>query len=392
MNILVLNAGSSSLKCHLFDCTLKNKTPIWQAHADWSRKSAPARLTIQSSTSKPIESEIPNAEVQAIVRQLMTALPMVPQTVGHRIVHGGSLFQKATVLTAEVREQAMSYSPFAPSHNTIQLGIVAEMEQILSPSVPQYGVFDTAFHTTLPPEAYVYAGPAHWLELGIRRYGFHGISHQYVSHKAAQVLARPAAGLKLITAHLGNGCSLTAVDSGVSIATTMGFTPLDGLVMGTRSGSVDPGILIHLVRQHGYTADMLDAELNQYSGLKGLSGISGDMREILAGIANGDKQAKLAFEVYTTSVASHIAGLMPALGALDALVFTAGIGENSPEVRAAVVKKLTFLGIKLDQQLNESKSMDQVISVAASLPQVLVVRSEEDWEIARQCYDAAVTS
>ena len=391
MNIFVLNAGSSSLKCHLFDCTSESKTPVWQALVDWSRQATPARLTIQSQTSKPIESEIPN-EVPTIVRQLTAALPMVPQTVGHRIVHGGSLFQKATRLTAEVREQAMSYSSSAPSHNKTQLEIVAEMEQILGASVPQYGVFDTAFHSTLPPEAYVYAGPAHWLELGIRRYGFHGISHQYVSHKAAQLLGRPAAGLKLITAHLGNGCSLTAVDSGVSIATTMGFTPLDGLVMGTRSGSVDPGILIHLVREHGYTADMLDAELNQHSGLKGLSGISGDMREILAAIANGDQQARLAFEIYTASVASHIAGLIPALGALDALVFTGGIGENSPEVRAAVARKLAFLGIQLDEQLNEGKPMDRVISVAASLSKVFVVRSEEDWEIARQCYDAAVTS
>lgn len=387
MNILVLNAGSSSLKCHLFDCTSKSKTPVWQAHADWSRKSDVARLTIQSSNSKPIESEIPNTEVPAIVQQLMAALPMVPQMVGHRIVHGGSLFQKATLLTAEVREQVMSYSPFAPSHNKIQLEIVGAIEQVLGASVPQYGVFDTAFHTTLPPEAYVYAGPAHWLELGIRRYGFHGISHQYVSKKAAQVLGRPAAELKLITAHLGNGCSLTAVDSGVSIATTMGFTPLDGLVMGTRSGSVDPGILIHLVRQHGYTADMLDAELNQHSGLKGLSGISGDMREILAAMANGDKKAQLAFEIYAGSVASHIAGLIPALGSLDALVFTAGIGENAPEVRTAVAKKLSFLGFQLDQPLNGSTPLDCVISVAASRPQILVVRSEEDWEIARQCYD-----
>ena len=387
MNILVLNAGSSSLKCHLFDCTSKSKTPVWQAHTDWSRKSDVARLTIQSSNSKPIESEIPNTEVPAIVQQLMAALPMVPQMVGHRIVHGGSLFQKATLLTAEVREQVMSYSPFAPSHNKIQLEIVGAIEQVLGASVPQYGVFDTAFHTTLPPEAYVYAGPAHWLELGIRRYGFHGISHQYVSKKAAQVLGRPAAELKLITAHLGNGCSLTAVDSGVSIATTMGFTPLDGLVMGTRSGSVDPGILIHLVRQHGYTADMLDAELNQHSGLKGLSGISGDMREILAAMANGDKKAQLAFEIYAGSVASHIAGLIPALGSLDALVFTAGIGENAPEVRTAVAKKLSFLGFQLDQPLNGSTPLDCVISVAASRPQILVVRSEEDWEIARQCYD-----
>ena len=388
MKILVLNAGSSSLKCHLFDWAGESQKPVWQAHADWSRKQVPARLTISTAAGKVQESEIANPDVSTILRQLTAALPMVPDIAAHRIVHGGSLFHKAVLLTPEVQQQAMGFSPFAPSHNPMQLEIVDEMERMLGPKVPQYGVFDTAFHTTLAPEAYVYAVPSHWLERGIRRYGFHGISHQYVSHQAAKLLGGESTESRIVTAHLGNGCSLAAVVGGVSVATTMGFTPLDGLVMGTRSGSVDPGILIHLVRQYGYSADMLEAELNQDSGLKGISGISGDMRELLAAMQGGSEPARLAFDIYIASIARFVAGLIPAMGGLDALVFTAGIGENSPEVRAAVVKTLAFLGVALDEPVNQNKPMDQVISKAGTKPQVLVVRSEEDWEIARQCFAA----
>ena len=394
MHILVFNAGSSSLKCHLFDWTgvAEHDTPqssIWQAHVDWSRRSAPASMTVESTLGAKIEEEVAKPEIPGILRRLVETLPAPPDLACHRVVHGGSLFGHATELTREAQSKAMTFNHFAPSHNPIQLEIVGEAEALFGPKVRQFGVFDTAFHSTLQPPEYVLAGPAHWRERGIRRYGFHGISHQNVSRRAAQLLGRDLKDLRLITAHLGNGCSLTAIGGGISLATTMGFTPLDGLVMGTRSGSVDPGVLIHLVRQHGYTAEMLDAELNKESGMKGISGISGDMREVLQAAADGNQDAQLAFDIFTGSVARHAAGLITALGGLDALVFTAGIGENSSEARDAVARKLHFLGIELDAEINQSKPIDQVISKAGASPLVLAVRSEEDWEIARQCFATA---
>ena len=394
MHILVFNAGSSSLKCHLFDWTgvAEHDTPksaIWRAHVDWSRRSAPARMTIESAASAKIEEEISKPEIASILRRLAETLPASPELACHRIVHGGSLFAHAAELTPEAQRKAMTFNHFAPSHNPIQLEIVDDAEVLFGPKVRQFGVFDTAFHATLPPEEYVLPGPHHWRDRGIRRYGFHGISHQNVSRRTAQLLGRDLRDLRLITAHLGNGCSLAAIAGGISVATTMGFTPLDGLVMGTRSGSIDPGILIHLVRQHGYSAEMLDAELNKESGLKGISGISGDMREVLDAAASGNNDAQLAFDIFTGSVARHVAGLVTALGGLDALVFTAGIGENSPEVRDAVARKLRFMGIEIDQEVNNSKPIDQVISKTGTRPLMLAVRSEEDWEIARQCFAAA---
>ena len=393
MHILVFNAGSSSLKCHLFDWTGvvehdTTKSALWRAHVDWSRRSAPARITVETMPDAKLEEEIANPAIPSILRRLVATLPASPDIACHRIVHGGSLFGNAVELTPEAQRKAMSFNHFAPSHNPIQLEIVDEAETMFGPKVKQFGVFDTAFHATLAPPEYVLAGPTHWRERGIRRYGFHGISHQNVSRRAAQILGRDLKDLRLITAHLGNGCSLAAIGGGISIATTMGFTPLDGLVMGTRSGSIDPGVLIHLVRQHGYSAEMLDTELNKESGMKGISGISGDMREILDSAAGGNEDAQLAFDIFTGSVARHAAGLIPSLGGLDGLVFTAGIGENSPEVRHAVARKLAFLGIELDLELNQSKPIDQVISKVGSAPLVLAVRSEEDWEIARQCFQA----
>ena len=366
MHILVFNAGSSSLKCHLYDWTgiAEHDTPqsgIWQKSLDWPR----------------------NADHAAILAELFRALPVQPDAIGHRIVHGGDKFRDSVLLTHEVQQQVMAYSSFAPSHNPIQLAMVDEAENITEGKVPQVGVFDTAFHATLAPEEYVYAIPQEWLERGVRRYGFHGISHQYVSRQAAQLLGRPG---RMITCHLGNGCSLAAISAGECRATTMGFTPLEGLVMGSRSGSIDPGILIHMMRHHGYTADMLDALLNKKSGMKGISGISGDMRQLLAAIDQGNEAAQLAFDVFTAHIAQNVAALIPAIGGLDALVFTAGIGENVPQVRAEVCRRLGFLGIELDRAKNESKPVDVEISTPQSKINVLTVKTEEDWEIARQCY------
>jgi acetate kinase len=232
----------------------------------------------------------------------------------------------------------------------------------------------------------VYPGPYEWLSKGVRRYGFHGISHQYASHRCAQIIERDVKRLRIITCHLGNGASLAAVRDGRSIDTTMGFTPLEGVAMGTRSGTIDPGILIYLVRHHGYTADQLDHILNQESGLRGLSGLSGDMREILDAMAQGNERARLAFDVYTHRLCLGIGSMLAALGGLDALVFTGGVGENCAPLRERVGKQFEFLGLRIDGGKNDASRVDADIAMVDSKVRVLVIRAEEDWEIARECH------
>jgi len=252
--------------------------------------------------------------------------------------------------------------------------------------VPQVAVFDTGFHAHLPQAAAVYPGPYEWFEKGIRRFGFHGINHEYCAQRTAQLLRANLNSLKIVTCHLGNGCSLAAIRDGRSVDTTMGFTPLDGLMMGTRSGSVDPGILTYLMRESSLTGEQLDELLNKKSGLLGISGISGDMRQIVSAMKEGNTRAKLAFEIFVHRLTAGIASMAAALNGLDALVFTAGIGENSPEVRAAVCSQLTFLSLVLDSAKNTEAHSDQDIAAQESKVRVLVVRAQEDWAIARECW------
>jgi acetate kinase len=238
----------------------------------------------------------------------------------------------------------------------------------------------------MPLSAAVYPGPYEWFAAGIRRYGFHGINHKYCARRAAQLLRRDSNSFKLVSCHLGNGCSLAAIRDGRSVDTTMGFTPLEGLMMGTRSGSVDPGILTYLMRQDRLTGDQLDQLLNQHSGLLGVSGVSGDMREVLAAVKNGHERSALALEIYAHRLRAGIGAMTAVLGGIDALVFTAGVGENSPEVRAAACQNLGHLGVKLDPKKNSLSPPDQDISDAGSHVRVLLVRAGEDWEIACDCW------
>jgi acetate kinase len=263
-------------------------------------------------------------------------------------------------VTAEVKAAIESVSVFAPLHNRAELEGMEIVEKLVGP-VPQVAVFDTGFHRTMPLSAKTYPGPYEWFEQGIRRYGFHGINHQYCAERAAQLLGRNPDSLKLVTCHLGNGCSLAAIRDGKSVDTTMGFTPLEGLMMGTRSGSVDPGILTYLIRQRELSASQLDDVLNKKSGLLGISGISSDMREVLAASKNPNdparmERAKLALEIYVHRLQSGIGAMIAVLGGVDALVFTAGVGENSPEVRAATCDNFAFLGLKIDAGKNAVSS------------------------------------
>jgi acetate kinase len=398
MNILVLNAGSSSQKCMLFalakGATSDPATPLWEGQLDWSGPNESLKVAARGGQSIRGNSEVRGGDRQARVEKMLQNLWSGPaavlktcaeiDVVGHRIVHGGPKLTQPTVVTPQVKQTITDVSAIAPLHNQAGLQGIELLEK-LAPGVPQLAVFDTGFHSTLPLHARVYPGPYEWYERGIQRYGFHGINHEYCAARAAQLLQRDIASLKTITCHLGNGCSLAAIDAGQCVDTTMGFTPLEGLMMGTRSGSIDPGILTYLARTDGAAMDRMDGTLNRESGLLGISGASSDMREILSLMRKGHERARLAFAMFVHRLRGAIAAMAASLGGLDALVFTAGIGENSPEVRRATCEKLGFLGIAVDEQKNSSAKGDGEISSRASQVRVLVLRAQEDWAIAQKC-------
>jgi acetate kinase len=400
MKILVLNSGSSSQKACLYEIgeTLPNHPPacLWEGRIEWDGDTATTVVKNSKGVVQKGQLTFPSREqvVSDVLSTLWTgnarAIPSASaiDAVGHRVVHGGPHFEDPVVITPEVHTAIAGVSAFAPLHIRAELEGMEIVENLLG-SVPQMAIFDTGFHRQMPLSAAIYPGPYEWFERGIHRYGFHGINHQYCSRRAAQLLGKDPKSLKLVTCHLGNGCSLAAIHQGRSVDTTMGFTPLDGLMMGTRSGSVDPGILTFLMRQGHLGASEIDGVLNQKSGLLGISGLSSDMRDILSGIQKGHKRARLAFDIYVHRLRAAIGGMAAVLGGIDALVFTAGVGENSPEVRAAACGALEFLGLKLDAEMNARPALDQDISTADSRVRVLVIRAEEDWAIAAECWKLA---
>ena len=371
MKILSVNVGSSTVKC-------------WFGEA-----SSAAGVTERLRTQGDIASAEDVAQVLPRVLEPLWKLiggPKDLDAVAHRIVHAGPKYRHTTWLTPEVRAAIAANAEFAPSHNRLALAAIAAMDSILGEAASkQVAVFDTAFHTTLAPEAYVYPGPYEWLEQGIRRYGFHGINHAHVSRRAAQMLGRPLESLKLISCHLGNGASLAAIRNGTSIDTTMGFTPADGLMMGSRCGSIDPGIIVYLLRRGVGDADRLDRIFNRESGLKGISGISGDMREVMEAMNAGTERAKLAFDIYAHRLCREIGAMLAVLGGVDAIIFTGGIGEHCPPLRERVCAQLAFLGLHLDAAKNENPQAEGDISQAASSVRVLVIKADEELEMAREC-------
>ncbi|HTQ54531.1 MAG TPA: acetate kinase [Bryobacteraceae bacterium] len=391
MKILVLNGGSSSFKSSLFDVTGIDggaaPPPLWEARVDWEHHPGTAEIRVKAA-GRTTNRAVPVKAPLDSLDPLMEMLPSREQirVAGHRVVHGGRKFRDSARITPEVRAGIAEMASFAPEHNRLELEAIQCMERLLGPDAVQVAVFDTAFHASLPPPAYVYPGPYEWVGQGIRRYGFHGISHQYTSRRAAAILGRDLRSLRMITCHLGNGCSLAAIRDGVSIDTTMGFTPLEGLMMGTRSGTIDPGIVIHLVRHMGFRADELDRVLNKESGLRGISGLSGDMRAVMEAMARGDVRAQLAFDLYVHRLCRETGAMLASLGGLDVLVFTAGVGENSPEMRAKVADAFAFLGIRLDEAKNAHSPVDSDIAAPDSAVRVLVVHTDEEWEIARESY------
>jgi acetate kinase len=397
MKILVLNSGSSSQKSSLYQIgeavSDDPPVPLWEGKIDWSGKVAQAEVKNSRGVMQKDNVKVSSRE-KAVEHLLGTlwdgktqaiASPAEIDVVGHRVVHGGPKYEEPVRLTPEVKSGIAEVSAFAPLHNRAELEGMEVVEKLLGP-VPQVAVFDTGFHRKMPPSAVVYPGPYQWFENGIHRYGFHGINHQYCAARAAHLLRRDLNSLKLVTCHLGNGCSLAAIREGHSIDTTMGFTPLEGLMMGTRSGSIDPGILTYLMRQGQLQPLAIDDVLNKESGLLGISGISGDMREILAAMNQDDSRAKLAFDIYLHRLVAGIGAMVAVLGGIDALVFTAGIGENSAEVRDAACRNLDFLGLKLDGVANTQSKYDADIAASDSTIRVLIIRAQEDWAIAGKCW------
>src|SRR6266404_3170940 len=396
MKILVLNSGSSSQKSALYEISgmlpEHPPQPAWQGKIEWDGDQAD--IEAQNSQGAKHEARVQVASRSNAIGQLLDTLwhgqvravsaPLEIDMVGHRIVHGGQEFEEATVVTPQVKSAIARMAVFAPLHNRAELEGIELIEKCLG-DVPQVAVFDTGFHSHLPEAAAVYPGPYEWLAQGIRRYGFHGINHQYCAERAAHLLSRELNSLKLVTCHLGNGCSLAAIRDGRSVDTTMGFTPLDGLMMGTRSGSLDPGILTYLMRAEKSTAQQLDDLLNKKSGLLGISGLSGDMRQIVAAMKDGNPRAKLAFDIFVHHLQSGIGAMIAVLGGIDALVFSAGIGEHSPEVRAAACANFGFLGLKLDAAKNAQSPADQEVSLSDSAVRVLIIHAQEDWAIAQEC-------
>ncbi|GAA1804470.1 acetate kinase [Agromyces neolithicus] len=400
-DILVVNSGSSSLKYQLIEMTTERTLAsglierIGEAGGGravhtlpWDEVPSVDRTDAPSTT----ERELPVRDHVAAFGVMLEAFeahgPSLdshrPVAVGHRVVHGGKRFFEPTVVTELVKINIADLAELAPLHNPANLQGIEAAQQVF-PDVPHVVVFDTAFHQTLPPAAYTYAIDADVAEqYRVRRYGFHGTSHKYVSEQAAQLVGRPLAELKQLVLHLGNGASITAIDGGRSVETSMGMTPLEGLVMGTRSGDIDPAVLVHLHRRAGYDFDDLDTLLNKRSGLLGLAGTN-DVRDVLAGRAGGDDAATLAFDVYVHRLKAYVGAYYAQLGGVDVISFTAGVGENAAPVRAAALAGLERLGIAIDASRNEAQSHEaRVISTDASEVVVLVVHTNEELEIARQ--------
>jgi len=391
MKILVINCGSSSVKYQLIDT--ESETSL--------AKGLVSRIGMSASvlTHKPLDR--PEVKVSGEILDHIVAVEYVISillsenhgvikdrseinAVGHRVVHGGEKFTESVLITKEVMSELRSLIELAPLHNPHNIRGINACQKTL-PNIPMVAVFDTAFHHQMPPYAYIYGIPyVLYKRYGIRRYGFHGTSHRYVSERAIDILGKPLSELKLVTAHLGNGASIAAVDGGRSIDTSMGFTPLEGLLMGTRSGDLDPAIILHIMAREELSLHEANTLLNKHSGLAGISGVSSDMREIIEEANNGNTTSKLALDIYCYRLKKYIASYAAAMGGINALIFTAGIGENSDIVRSLTCENMSYMGIKLDEDKNKhANGKDTDISHPDAEVKTLVIPTNEELVIAR---------
>jgi len=405
MNLLVLNAGSGSHKCSLFRVgtvlPAEPLEPVWKAvimATDPGSSAQELSLTIEGEGRKR-ERKILQADLSSRkrVEYLLNLLredeslglgsSEAIDAVGHRVVHGGTEFDKAVIVDAQVESVIKRLAAFAPLHNPINLEGIQVAREILGSAIPQIAVFDTSFHRTLSEAAATYPGPYAWLQKGIRRYGFHGTSFRWASGQASRLLKRENdPELRLIICHLGGGCSLAATIGGKSVDTTMGFTPMDGIAMCTRTGALDPGILLFLMRENPNVSE-LETTLDRDSGLQGLSGLPGDTRILLPEASKGNQRAKLAMDVFVHRLQAGIGQMMASLnGRPDAIVFTDAIGEDEPLVRSRACEPFKFIGVEIDLEKNATSPTDTDISVPKSPVRVLIIKSREDWQIVQDCH------
>ena len=390
MNVLVINCGSSSLKFQL----INSDTEAVLAKGLCERIGIDGRLTYQPAGGEkttedkamPTHTEAIQFVIDALTdseRGVVNSLEEIG-AVGHRIVHGGEKFASSAVITDEMIKAVEECNDLAPLHNPANLIGVAACKKLM-PNTPMVGVFDTAFHQTMPEKAYMYGLPYEYYEkYKVRRYGFHGTSHSFVSKRTAEILNESYDNLKTIVCHLGNGASICAVQNGQSVDTSMGLTPLEGLVMGTRSGDIDPAILEFLAKKEGMDIVELVNMLNKKSGVQGVSGVSSDFRDLAAGAAEGNKRAQIALDVFAYRVAKYVGSYAAAMNGVDAIAFTAGIGENDSSMREAVCAYLGYLGIEINKEANATRGQEVVISTPDSKVKVLVVPTNEELAIARE--------
>lgn len=392
MKVLVINAGSSSLKYQLMDpdsgeVLAKGLCERIGIDGKFTYKpQVEGKETLKAvDVAMPTHSEAIQAVLNALVDSKNGVIGSMKEidAVGHRVVHGGEAFNQSVLITDEVMQAIEDCIPLAPLHNPANITGIRACEKVM-PGVPMVGVFDTAFHQTMPAKAFTYALPyEYYTNDKVRRYGFHGTSHKYVSGRAAAMLGRPAEELKIITCHLGNGSSVTAVDGGKSVDTSMGFTPLAGLPMGTRSGDLDAGILQYLMNKYSLSIDEMLNILNKKSGVQGVSGVSSDFRDLEEAAEAGNQQAALAVEMFNYGVKKLIGAYAAAMGGVDAIVFTAGVGENSIGQRLEIASGLEFMGVKMDAKANDVRGKEVVISAPDSKVKVLLIPTDEELMIAK---------
>ena len=393
MKILVINCGSSSLKYQLIDMDgekvlckglcerIGMESSMITHEANGHKATTPAIFPTHTEAFAEVVKKMTTGEGKCIddVSEI--------SAIGHRVVHGGEKFKASCLITDEVINTIRELSPLAPLHNPAGILGIEAARKVFG-NVPMVAVFDTAFHSTMPPKAYMYAIPYEYYEkYGVRRYGFHGTSHKYVAHKAAEYLEEPIERLKLITCHLGNGCSMSAIDHGVAVDTSMGLTPLDGLMMGTRCGAIDPAIVPFLMEHENLTTSEVNDVMNKKSGLLGISGVSNDLRSVRDASEGGNERAQLAYDMYSNSVKKYIGAYIAVMGGVDAIVLTAGVGENSKSARKAISEYFGYLGVTIDDEANSKRGEDIMISTPDSKVKVFVIPTNEELVIARDTRD-----
>ncbi|MDD4319970.1 MAG: acetate kinase [Acidaminococcaceae bacterium] len=394
MKIFVVNCGSSSIKFQLID--MDTETPLAKGQIERiGSEGSFIKITPAGKYTVDLPMDVPNHDVG--IRVILDALQNKDygviksleeiDAIGHRVVHGGERFSDSVLITQDVMNGIQACAEIAPLHNPPNLfGIKACME--FMPMTPQVAVFDTAFHQTMPKVAYLYGLPYElYVKYGLRRYGFHGTSHKYVAQRAAEMLQEHMSDLRIITCHLGNGASIDAIKYGKSIDTSMGYTPLEGLVMGTRSGEIDPAIVPFLMQKENMTAPQIDEYLNKRSGILGISGLSSDFRDLESAANRGDERSQLAIDIFAYKVKKYIGGYVAAMGGVDAIVFTAGLGENSPFMRDKICNGLEYLGTRIDQERNKVRGKAQEISVKRATVKIFVIPTNEELVIARDTYN-----